>query len=278
MYRLEDAILQQHGKQLQDSQSDRRPIVVAFSNSTEEEIRSQHADLIHKIKTEKDEEGLYIYHPHDPKDILYNFETTTNIIKMWHNLESVWKLMESHEQQKLGGTKYDQVAMIRLDSVYVTPIDIFHYDDERIRGDDWKKTAVIPGFARFPVNDRLVYGPREAVKMWSNRFDLIDYHIQNARAKHKAIGLHSEHFLDKTVFPLLRVQGYAIVTDDDMCFLRARADNVLWVLDCKNDRNVNTAHAWMNDQAQMQTKVEMLLGKKCVAASKFISKPQLQCR
>ena len=37
----------------------------------------------------------------------------------------------------------------------------YYYDvDNRI--------GIVPGFARFPVNDRMIVGPRHAVKVWSH--------------------------------------------------------------------------------------------------------------
>ena len=247
--------------------------VVAFSNSTEEDVLRKHADLIHKIKTTKDEDGFYIYQPFDPNDQLYNVNTTINIVKMWHNLESVWHLMEQYEQKL--GKKYEQVAMMRLDSAYLTPVDIFKYNSAdasiRISGN---ATAVIPGFARWPVNDRLVFGPRDFVKEWANRFDLLDYHMLNTRPKHQRIGIHSEHFLQKTVFPLLQQRGYNIVSDEEMCFLRTRAGNVVWATDCAND--IGKTREWMNDMTQIQEKVQGLLKTEC-KQTKFMHKLQLQC-
>uniref|UniRef100_A0A7S2UDH6 Uncharacterized protein n=1 Tax=Attheya septentrionalis TaxID=420275 RepID=A0A7S2UDH6_9STRA len=265
VYKLKNAIPNQN----------KHNITVAFSNSSEEEILRNHADLIQKIKTEKDSEGRYIYQPHNPEDTLFTAETVINIVKMWHNQGSVWKLMESHEEKF--GRKYDQIAMIRLDSAYVTPINVFHYDDQQISRDRWNKTVIIPGFARFPVNDRLVYGPREAVKMWANRLELIDHHIQHARVQHPTIGLHSEQFLDKTVFPLLRQQGYNIVRDDDICFLRTRANNIVWLGDCNFASNVNTDQEWMNDPGKVKDKVEWAVKRICSMTDAFIGKPQLQC-
>lgn len=266
VYQLQDAVLRETPN-----------AVVAFSNSTEEQIRTVRAELIEKIKTEKDSEGIYLYQPTDPQDVMYNFETTTNIVKMWHNLESVWKLMEQNEQK--ANAQYDQVAMVRLDSFYLTPIDVFHYDTT-INADEknWDKTAVIPGFARFPVNDRFVYGPRAVVQSWANRFELIDHHIQHARAQHKLIGLHSEHFLHKTVFPLLGDRGYTIAVDDGMCFLRTRADNVVWAEDCKDHGGgLKDAPEWMGDVAQIQEKLEEVVGRKCSTVDQFNTRKQLQC-
>ena len=41
------------------------------------------------------------------------------------------------------------------------------------------EAAVIPGFAMFPVNDRMIYGPYAAVKIWATeRFRRIDDHVQ----------------------------------------------------------------------------------------------------
>jgi len=264
IYRLAEAIRRQQGPQA----------VVEFSNATEADVLQVHASLIQKIRTEKDEHGHSLYQAVDKNDSMYNVNTTINIVKMWHNLQSVWQLMEQYETAS--GHTYEQVAMFRLDAAYLTPIDIFQFngvvkDAKQIDGNN---TAVIPDFARFPVNDRLIYGPRHVVRAWANRFDYLELHMRQTRPKHPNIGIHSEHFLDKTLFPQLRQSGYNILADPDVCFLRTRAGNIVWTMDCAN--GLFQTREWMNNAEQIQEKVQTLLRTTC-QPNKFFHKLQLQC-
>jgi len=60
----------------------------------------------------------------------------------------------------------------------------------------YDKTAFIPGFSRWPVNDRMIYGPFGAVKIWaSTRFESLDKHVQFMKETHYGLGMHSERFL-----------------------------------------------------------------------------------
>ena len=112
------------------------------------------------------------------------------------------------------------------------------------------RVAVIPGFARFPVNDRMMYGPYDAVKVYaSRRFELLPRLIE------KKVKLHSETFLQRIVFPeifqLHKANSTTTTTsswqsssepqhrlplsiyeDDNICFVRARADESVWINDC----------------------------------------------
>ena len=50
--------------------------------------------------------------------------------------------------------EYERVGMFRIDVSYVTPIDIFKAGNEH---DTENRVAVIPAFAKFPVNDRTCF-------------------------------------------------------------------------------------------------------------------------
>ena len=55
--------------------------------------------------------------------------------------------------------------MFRLDAMYLTPVDIAIMDEGV--PDNGNKFAVVPGFAKHPVSDRMIYGLYEAVKVWA---------------------------------------------------------------------------------------------------------------
>ena len=100
------------------------------------------------------------YHAVDPrllywpvKDKSYNAQTLANVVKMWHSIQSAFQLTE--------GVRYDRVAMLRSDVVYLTPVDIWKYPLSTTRlfasnssqtydYDTRNQYAVVPGgFAMF---------------------------------------------------------------------------------------------------------------------------------
>ena len=205
---------------------------------------------------------------------------------------------------------YDRVAIFRIDVFYATPIDIFHYvnlslpthettsttqqyvQEEHLMTvapdsnattpavtrkrmyDADNRVAVVPGFARYPVNDRMMYGPYEAMEIYaSRRFDLLDRFVQE-----HGQGLHPETFLAQVIFPEIRrrtvslradvlvssggpqtvsssiseknhhqnvtdtasslgpqegASTFIVHEDASICFVRARADESVWINDCK---------------------------------------------
>ena len=119
---------------------------VQFTFDTEESFWTTYRDLMKKLRETKDKKGTLLYFPHADKS--YHFPTSMdNIVKMWHSIQSSWNLMQSFEKEN--GLKYKQVAMIRSDVFYAAPLDIYNASDDR--------TAVIPGFGRYPVSDRMIY-------------------------------------------------------------------------------------------------------------------------
>ena len=228
-----------------------------------------------------------------------------NVIKMWHSQDRVWNLMEGGWEEKRrketnpkndgmdndiigensrtesNDNHYDRVTMLRLDVVYVTPIDIWRsrrdYNIEKIRTDgighlrrvnittsnydpyfidsDENLSALIPGFAMFPVNDRMISGPYHAVKVWaSERFERAESHVMEARLKIKNVqgdnnqttvaaaasttseiiippkisvgkGLHDETSVAKTLLPaIINEHNISVHVDPDLWFMRVRAD------------------------------------------------------
>ena len=57
--------------------------------------------------------------------------------------------------------KYERVAMVRSDVVYLAPIDVFRSTPGR-SFDKYNNHSVAPGVSLWPVNDRVLLGPYEA--------------------------------------------------------------------------------------------------------------------
>ncbi|KAL7576527.1 hypothetical protein ACA910_018025 [Epithemia clementina (nom. ined.)] len=239
--------------------------VIQYAVTQEEEFWTVYRDLLDRIHTTKDEKGRYLYHPWKAKT--YQYPTTMdNIIKMWHSIQAAWTLMEQHgreKQQKRSDNNnqenkdsppYDRVAMMRLDVVYMTPIRLWEVklpaapknttsggaavladtdSNDPLVLDVENKVAVIPSFARFPVNDRLIYGPYHAVEQWAaHRFDRMQAHVEWIRDHNPGWGLHSERFIQYAILPSIQALGYRIWQHDSLCFFRARVDESLWITDC----------------------------------------------
>ena len=219
---------------------------VLFSNTTPPEFEHLYQPLLDRIFSQRNPQGDPIFLPFNHKS--YSKGTMINIIKMWHSQESVWNLMESNIQKH-----YSRVAMLRSDVVYMTPIDI--YQTGNASQDLSNSIAVVPNFARFPVNDRMIYGPYDAVKIWAaGRFQRLNLHAEFLQEKgHVGDGLHSERFLNYTIFPAIRNAGVKIEAKKDICFLRARADHSIRFSDC------GKLHVTQNNE----NAVENLLGRPC---------------
>jgi hypothetical protein len=182
---------------------------------------------------------------------------------MWHSQTAVWNLMEEEQQDK---AYYSRVAMLRSDVVYVTPIDIYktsNSDNQTTSSmatmDFENRVAVVPAFAKWPVNDRMIYGPYEAVKIWaSERFERLDRHVRRIIPRRApGYGIHSERFVSFSLFSAIQKAGFAIQEDENICFLRARADESIWINDCgKSD-------------ADNQVAVERIIARLCGPPTKF---------
>jgi hypothetical protein len=77
----------------------------------------------------------------------------------------------------------------------------------------------------------MIYGPYEAVKIWSTkRFELIEERVKLEIAPGWA--MHSEKFLNNSVFPAIEEAGFEFHVHPDSCFLRTRADYAAMISDC----------------------------------------------
>jgi hypothetical protein len=216
-------LLKQRVQEVASHSTGRIPHVV-ITMDTEEDFWILRNATIQKYRNTKDADGKLLYFPWRIK--AYEYPTSMdNMVKQWHSIETVWQLMEGESKRQ--HVSYDRVAMLRSDVFYATPIDIYKTNSTHTSDKD----AVLPGFAMYPVNDRMIYGPYNAVKIWATeRFQRIDDHVQHK--VQPGIGMHSERFLDGSILPAIRKSGTDVITNPDICFFRVRADETVWITDC----------------------------------------------
>jgi hypothetical protein len=254
-----------------------RPHVV-ITMDTEEDFWILRNATLQKYRTTKTRDGKLLYFPW--KSISYKFPTSIdNMVKQWHSIERVWNLMEE-ESQKLH-VRYDRVAMMRSDVFYATPIDIMRVDKTThfFPTKQHEKEVVLPGFAMYPVNDRMIYGCYEGVQMWATlRFQKIDAHV--LKVEQRGFGMHSERFLNGTILPAIRASGIKVNTNYDVCFFRVRADDTIWYSDCQRTGK-NAPQGIIRDIVKVNKKklVEDMLGLPCTQSNgPYHGVMQLDCR
>jgi hypothetical protein len=244
--------------------------VVEYIKDWEESFYKRYRPLLEKIHTSHGgPEGNLLYIPLSEKEAFPN-ATLVNIIKMWHSQQSVWELMEP---EIWVGTRtpvrhqkhYSRVAMFRSDVLYVTPIDIYQLPDGSI--DYSNEFAVVPNFGNFPVNDRMIYGPADAVHVWaSGRFRRLAEHVQ--RVAITGDGIHPEKYLYHTIFPAIRDAGVSIVPGSpSLCFLRVRSDMSIRIGDCGVGCVTN----------RNQMTIESILQRPCLLNRTNPDVPYLEC-
>lgn len=199
--------------------------IVEFVFDKEEDFWKKYSILIERIRTTV-VNGKYLYFPWKAKTYQHPV-TTDNIVKMWHSIQSSYQLMEDVAASK--NIEYKIVAMLRSDVVYVTPINIH---DAPKRPNNAYVPVTVPNFGKHPVSDRIIYGPREAVKIWATqRFAHLESHVDFILKNDPGWGMHSERFVNYTLFPLIQ-NVTKIRQHPSLCFFRARADESVWVSDC----------------------------------------------
>lgn len=235
---------------------------VEFRFDTDDAFWNQYQPLIDRIRNTKDDEGRYLYFPWHSKDYIYP-TATDNIIKMWHSVQAAWNLMKAHEI-----VPYTRVAMLRSDVVFMTPIDVYMVNGKT---DARNTKAIIPAFGRHPVSDRFICGPAAAVEIWANqRFARMENHVQLMLKVKPGFGMHSERFMYHTIFPAIREKGVQIVEDNKMCFVRARADETVWIDDCENPRRVIAAKSIVARMGDKMSRLEQALGRACTTSAEKI--------
>jgi len=224
---------------------------VQFEFTEEADFWSQYQSLLEKIDTTNDPEGRPLYFPWG--DASYHKpDSTNNIVKMWHSIESVFNMMESYALKN--GKDYSNVAIIRSDVFFATPVDLFEYLNR----------IVVPNFAGYPIPDRSVVGPLSTVKIWATeRFKRLDEHVTYMYKHDRGYGMHSERFIHYALIPAMQKSlEYTNSSLDDvlehpsMCFFRARADETLWANDCG-------IPSIGKDYVKLQRLVEEVLNRRC---------------
>ena len=221
---------------------------VVIESFTEDDFWQARGAFVNRTRTARNEHGDFLYVPYKDNSFVYP-DTTDNIVRMWHGQEGVWELM----MQQHASPYYERVAMLRLDVVYLTPLDVWTYQGKI---DVQNEYAVIPAFATNPVNDRLIMGPTLAVAWWAaQRFALVEAHVQRMQTLDLGWGMHDERFLKYTILPAIEEEGYHVVQDRDICFLRSRSDGTIWLSDCGRPK-------WMRGRRNAQ-KIRAITGKPC---------------
>jgi hypothetical protein len=219
--------------------------VVVETDSEENFWQTQQRTIL-KYETTTNANGKLVYVPEEYKDP----NTLVNMVRQWHSIQSVWTLME--KESKILGVNYTRVAMLRSDVLFATPIHI--YEHNKTHTDYSMKDVVLPGFAMYPVNDRMIYGTYDSVKIWATeRFSRIDEHVKRVK-----VGMHSETFLNDSILPAIRQQGTKIVTNPDICFYRVRADMSVWISDCDRARSTPRNQGDIHDKKSV---VERIVGR-----------------
>lgn len=230
---------------------------VSIVHDTNETFWEKRFPQLMKYRNTRNADGKLTYFPYTEPTYVYP-DTIDNIVKQWHSIDAVWNLMEEtqqkHQKQR---PRYQQVAMMRSDVVYVTPVDVYAVPKDDLRGGSGaennipqsasavgeKETSnamvIIPDFAKYPINDRMIIGPFDAVKLWATeRFHRIDHYATNVAAPGTA--MHSETFLNDTILTSIRSELHLPIYEDPwLCFLRARADGAIWIEDCDPAKSGN---------------------------------------
>jgi hypothetical protein len=257
--RLHDAVKQVYGNQTNHPH-------VSITSDTDEEFWSKRGKLIEKYRKKKGSDGNYLYYPWMAHSYSYP-RSVDNIVKQWHSIESVWKDMENNS---LAFQKdYTTVSVMRNDVVYVTPFNV--YNTSKNKRDVSLEYVGVPRWARFPINDRMVYGSYRGVKIWSTeRFERLESHVVSYEPGY---GMHSERFLNHSIFPAIRELGIEVIENPDLCFFRARADGSAWINDCATRNGAARGFRRFDTQAM----VEDIVGRPC-QKSQFTRKiAQVHC-
>lgn len=260
IFLLKDSVSKIHQAYNQKKSSTNTSIpTVTFVSDTNETFWKARGKAIQHYRTAKNKDGQYAFFPYG--EITYEYPgTLDNIVKQWHSINSVWDTMEefssnvsAHRNNRDSERfRYRRVAAMRNDVIYLTPIDIYKIPaavknaTATVRKEDDFSTnaaAVIPNFANWPVNDRLIYGPYSAVKIWaSQRFARIEDYSKDPSAIPGKV-MHPETFLNASILQTIKEtqvdtnRNLRVLEDEWMCFLRVRADGAIWIEDCDPEKS-----------------------------------------
>jgi len=223
---------------------------IQFSHTLDADFWEQYQPLLDKINDTQDGNGKPLYFPWKARTY-HKPATTNNIIKMWHSIQKAWNMATTP-------FSYQRLALLRSDVLYVTPLHVMD-DMDRV---------VVPGFARYPVSDRMAIGPPAGIQVWAaERFARMDQHVQNVLADDPGWGLHSERFVENTLFPAIRQvleSEDAVLEHPTVCFLRVRADESVWISDCHQQSLPSVGENLKKTKGgNMTAIVEGVLGRPC---------------
>ena len=207
---------------------------VVFCNDTRRSFKAQRQGHIDKYMETMDKDGKQIYYPWKQKS--WRRSSLVNLVKQWHSIDKVFWLMENHMNQT--NKKYTRVAMLRNDAMYLSSIDILRLDNDGNSTKDVQSDIdvdnqhfVIPFFASFPVNDRMIYGPYDAVKIWATkRFDFLEERAKDNESR--GYVMHSERFMESHIFPAMEKLGYMRNVHSGLCLVRTRPSSRALLNDC----------------------------------------------
>jgi len=206
-----------------------KPPSISFISDTNDTFWDVRGEQVLKYRNTRRNNGHYLYYPQKVTTYVYP-STMDNIVKQWHSINAVWERMESisKEQEKT----YDRVAMLRSDVIFLHPIDI--YVTHNLTRDVNNEYLTIPDWAGWPVNDRMVSGPYEAVKVWATeRFERLTKYVRTNPVARAGYGMHPERFLKNSLLPHIQENlGYKLDMNKRFCFVRVRADGGVWIDDC----------------------------------------------
>mmetsp|Transcript_28193 Transcript_28193/g.39660 ORF Transcript_28193/g.39660 Transcript_28193/m.39660 type:complete len:445 (+) Transcript_28193:39-1373(+) len=245
---------------------------VAFAHDTAEDFLNCRSEQLHKYQTETillEGKSALKYYPWKLESL--HKSSIDNMVKQWHSIQRVFELMDHYRLKGQIDVNYTRVGMFRSDCLYVTPIDILSngrgttshpknhsYDEEN-------QNFVVPSFCNYPVNDRLIYGPYEAVKIWATkRFDLMETRAIEQVDPGRI--MHQERFLSHDVFPVME-KKFRRIENGDICFLRTRAGGTVLLNDC-SDSSKMTSKVWNQKHSQSTDRLrlpllEAIVGTQC---------------
>jgi hypothetical protein len=191
-----------------------RPPHLEFANDTQQSFWKKRRTSLEKHQHTTDE-GRPVCFPCEAGQ--WSEASLDNLVKQWHSsIDSVFTLMETASQQ-LNNFACSRVGMFRSDAMVLTPIDISVLDRDEM--DVQNRHAVLAPFEKHPVNDRMISGPLEGVKVWATkRFELIEERVR--LRQDPGYEMHSERFLNATTLPAIQeLLGISLHANPDICFL-----------------------------------------------------------
>lgn len=241
--------------QLEDAVSQVTPLATTrFVNDTEAQFMEKRKVEVNRYLNTYDSTGNLSYYPWSRGEH-WNAGFSSNLVRQWHSIDAVFQLMERHAGEK--NIKYTRVGMFRSDVMYLTPIDIMKLDKKTM--DVEQNQFVIPIFEAYPVNDRMIYGPYEAVKVWSTkRFELIEERVKDPNAAGNV--MHAESFMAESIFPAIENLGYPLHLNPDICFLRTRSNTMVILSDCFRRGAVRE---FPKDPKRLRRRIQAILGREC---------------